>query len=88
MLAIKKSIYISKSLLKETSAINSNFSAVVEEALIEYIHQYKVKKALKSFGSWTNRTESSVEIVNNLRRDDDRDLTVLNNKKNHNKENK
>lgn len=81
MSAVKKSIYVSKSLLKETQAINSNFSAVVEEALIEFIHQHKVKKALRSFGSWGERNENSVEIVNNLRHKDDRDFTELNNKK-------
>lgn len=76
MSAVKKSVYISEDLLKQTDAINSNFSAIVEEALIEYIHQHKVQKALKSFGRWANRSESSVEIVNNLRREDDRDYLL------------
>ncbi len=75
--AVKKSIYISENLLKETGAINSNFSAVVEEALIEYIHHHKVKKALNSFGGWTNRTGNSIEIVNDLRRTDDRPYSDL-----------
>lgn len=76
MSAVKKSIYITEDLLKEADAINSNFSAVVEEALIEYIHQYKVQKALNSFGHWAERTESSVDIVNHLRREDDRDFSI------------
>jgi len=70
--AVKKSVYISEELLKEANAVNSNFSAVVEMALVDYIHKQRVQKALKSFGCWADRAESSVDIVNNLRREDDR----------------
>ncbi len=80
MAAVKKSIYISEELLKEADAISSNFSAVVEMALMDYIHQCKVQKARQSFGKWAVRTESSVDIVNTLRREDDRNFTDVDNK--------
>src|SRR5476651_2009958 len=72
MSAVKKTISIDEKIAEEASALNSNFSAVVEAALILYLHQYRVQKALESFGGWEERKESSVDIVNDLRREDDR----------------
>jgi hypothetical protein len=81
MSAVKKSISIAENLVKEANAINSNFSLVVEAALVQYIQQYKTKKALESFGGWEARDESSTDIVNNLRRNDNRNPSEKNSKK-------
>ena len=75
MTAIKKSISITENLVKEANTINPNFSLVVEAALIEYIHQHKMKKAIQSFGQWEPGNQSSVDIVNDLRRYDNRDFS-------------
>jgi post-segregation antitoxin (ccd killing protein) len=72
MSAIKKTVSIDKNIAEEASALNSNFSAVVEAALVEYIHHHRVQKATHSFGKWEERKESSVDIVNDLRREDSR----------------
>lgn len=74
MSAIKKTVSIDKNIAEEASALNSNFSAVVEAALVEYIHHHRVQKAMHSFGKWEERKESSVDIVNDLRREDSRQL--------------
>ncbi len=73
MTAIKKTISIDEQLAKDAMGIESNFSAVVETALIEYIQQYRIKKAINSFGKWSDRKESSADIVKDLRRQDDRE---------------
>lgn len=73
MTAVKKTISINEDILKEASTINPNFSSVVEMALIEYLHHYRIHKAAESFGKWKNRKESSVDFVNNLRKKDNRD---------------
>lgn len=78
MSAIKKTISINENVAKEASAISPNFSAVVEAALIEYIHHHRVNKALQSFGGWGKRQESSGDIVNELRREDDREYVRRN----------
>lgn len=72
MSAIKKTISISSEVAKEATAINSNFSAVVEAALVEYLHHYRLKKAAESFGQWEKREESSINLVNQLRQEDKR----------------
>lgn len=72
MSAIKKTVSIDENIAKEASAINPNFSAVVEAALVEYLHHHRVQKALQSFGKWEERNDSSVDIVNDLRREDKR----------------
>lgn len=72
MSTVKKTVSISEELVKEATAISPNFSAVVETALVEYIHQYRLKKAIESFGKWQERKDSSVAIVNELRREDSR----------------
>ena len=72
MSAVKKTVSIPEKLVKEASSITSNFSSVVEAALIAYLHHYRVQKAIKSFGKWQDRKDSSINIVNELRREDNR----------------
>jgi hypothetical protein len=72
MSAIKKTVSIDENIVKEAAAIASNFSSVVEAALVEYIQHHRVKKALQSFGTWGVRKETSADMVSELRRQDDR----------------
>jgi hypothetical protein len=74
MSILKKTISIDENIAKEASAISSNFSAVVEAALIEYIQHYRAEKAIQSFGKWVEREESSAKLVAELRSQDDRDF--------------
>jgi len=69
---IKKSVTLSKEVWEEARKLSSNFSRLVEEALREYIKQKKIDKAKKAFGAWKNRARESVEIVNEMRRDERR----------------
>ncbi|CAN5236475.1 hypothetical protein BH10PSE19_BH10PSE19_06490 [soil metagenome] len=69
MSSVKKTISISKELVEQANALSNNFSAVVETALVEYIHHMQIKKAKESFGQWENRKEDSIELVNQLRED-------------------
>lgn len=71
MSSIKKTVSIDEKIAKEANALNSNFSAVVEAALVQYLHHYRIQKALQSFGKWEERKESSIDIVNDLRREND-----------------
>lgn len=73
MTAIKKTISIDEDVAKEASALNSNFSAIVEAALIEYIHQQRIQKAVNSFGKWAEREENSADFIAKLRSQDDRE---------------
>lgn len=73
MSAIKKTISINEDIAKEAAALNPNFSSVVEAALIEYIQHHRVKMAINSFGKWSDREESSAEMVAKLRSRDDRE---------------
>lgn len=76
MTAVKKTISIDENVAKEASIINSNFSAVVEAALIEYIHHYRFQKAVNSFGKWGEREENSADFISNLRSQDDREYVT------------
>jgi hypothetical protein len=78
MSTIKKTISIDEKIVNEATAIAPNFSAVVETALIEYIQHRRTAKAIQSFGKWGERKESSSEIVNDLRRQDDREYVKRN----------
>jgi post-segregation antitoxin (ccd killing protein) len=69
----KTSITVPDDLLKEAKAASSNFSALVTEALQEYLRRRNVRKAMASFGSWKDRDEPSVEIVNRMRSQEGRD---------------
>lgn len=74
MSTVKKTISIDKSVAAEAGTFAKNFSSVVETALIEYIQHHRAKKAIQTFGKWSQRDESSVDIVNDLRRQDDREF--------------
>jgi len=78
MSAIKKTISIDEDVAKEAILLNSNFSAVVEAALIKYIHQHRIEKAIQSFGGWGHCEESSIDVVRNLRSTDDREYITRN----------
>ena len=67
---VKKSITLSREVWEEARKLSSNFSRLVEEALRYYIRQRKIEKAKKVFGAWKDRTKSSVEIVNEMRKDE------------------
>ncbi len=69
----KTSITIPDDLLKEAKTISRNFSALVAEALREFIRQQKIEKAMESFGSWKDREGASVDMVNKLRKEEGRD---------------
>lgn len=70
---VKTSITLPDDLLQEAKAMSKNVSSFITEALREHIRQLKVQKAMESFGSWKDREETSVEIVNDLRKEGDRD---------------
>ncbi|OGT43465.1 MAG: hypothetical protein A3F42_08160 [Gammaproteobacteria bacterium RIFCSPHIGHO2_12_FULL_37_34] len=72
MRAVKKTVSIPEELVKEARLITSNFSAIVEVALVAYLHHYRVQKATESFGKWKERKNSSVDLVNKLRQEDKR----------------
>ncbi|HEY6874341.1 MAG TPA: type II toxin-antitoxin system CcdA family antitoxin [Geobacteraceae bacterium] len=69
----KTSVTLPDDLLKEAKTISKNVSALVADALREYIRQRKIEKAMASFGSWRDREGSSVELVNELRSEEGRD---------------
>lgn len=69
MSLVKTSISIPEDVLQQAKEASDNFSALVTQALKEYLRKMTVKKAIDSFGSWEEREESSVEIVNKIRAD-------------------
>ncbi len=69
---MKTSVTIPDEIFRQAKAISDNFSQVVSDALREYIRQGKVRKAKKSFGSWNARDGKSVDIVNELRKEEGR----------------
>jgi post-segregation antitoxin (ccd killing protein) len=68
----KTSVTIPDDIFEEAKEFSDNFSALVTEAIKDYIRKKKVEKALKSFGQWSNRDKDSVTIVNDLRSEDKR----------------
>jgi post-segregation antitoxin (ccd killing protein) len=70
---VKTSITLPDDLLQEARAMTKNVSSLITEALREHIRQRKVQKAMESFGSWQGRENDSVDIVNSLRKEGDRD---------------
>ena len=64
---VKTSITIPEDVLSEAKEASDNFSALVTQALKEHLRKRAVKKAIDSFGSWEEREESSVDIVNEIR---------------------
>ena len=73
MSLIKTSITIPEELLNEVKKISSNFSALVTDAVKEYIRSQKVKKAISSFGKWEDREKDSIHMVNEMRIEGSRD---------------
>ncbi|MDO8444945.1 MAG: type II toxin-antitoxin system CcdA family antitoxin [Deltaproteobacteria bacterium] len=69
MSLVKTSISIPEDVLQQAKEVSENFSALVTQALKEYLRKKAVKKAIDSFGAWEEREESSVEIVNKIRAD-------------------
>ena len=68
----KASVTIPDDIFEEAKEFSDNFSALVTEAIKDYIRKKKVEKALKSFGQWSDRDKDSVAIVNDLRSEDKR----------------
>ncbi len=73
MSVVKTSITVPEDIYKKIRGISDNFSAVVTEALKEYIKHRKIQKAVSSFGSWGKRDKDSVEMVNEMRKEEGRD---------------
>ena len=68
----KKSITISQDLYEATKNISDNFSSVVAAAIEEYLKKNCIEKANLSFGSWEKRKKESIDIVNELRQEKNR----------------
>lgn len=69
----KTSITLPDDLLQEAKATSNNVSALIADALREYLRQLKVQKATESFGSWKGREGDSIDTVNTLRKEEGRD---------------
>ena len=70
---VKTSITIPDDLLSEAKELSKNVSALVTEALRDYLRRLKAEKAMESFGSWEVREESSIDLVNRMRSEEGRD---------------
>ncbi len=75
---VKTSITIPDEIFKQVKEMSENFSQTVAEALKEYLQKKKVQKAKGSFGSWGRRDKDSVNIVNELRKDGERNYADRN----------
>ena len=71
-MSVKTSVNIPDDIFNEVKKLSDNFSAVVAEALKEYLRRKKVEKAMSSFGKWEQRDKSSVKIVKDMRKEDKR----------------
>ena len=71
-MSVKTSINIPEDIFNEAKKLSDNFSSVVAEALKEYLRKKNVEKAMSSFGKWENRDKSSVDMVNDMRKEDKR----------------
>ncbi|OHE56186.1 MAG: hypothetical protein A2Z47_14565 [Thermodesulfovibrio sp. RBG_19FT_COMBO_42_12] len=71
-MSVKTSINIPDDIFDEAKKLSDNFSAVVAEALKEYLRRKKVEKAAASFGKWSKRDKSSAEIVSDMRKEESR----------------
>jgi hypothetical protein len=70
---VKTSITLPDDLLQEAKTMSKNVSSFITEALREYIRQRKVQKAMESFGTWHGREGESLDVVNDLRKEGERD---------------
>ena len=68
----KTSVTIPDDLLREAKKLSPNFSALVTEAIEDYMRKKKVEKALSSFGKWGERDKDSIDLVNEMRSEDGR----------------
>jgi len=71
-MSVKTSVNIPDDIFTEAKKLSDNFSSVVAEALKEYLRRKKVEKAMSSFGKWEQQDKRSVDIVNDMRKDDKR----------------
>jgi len=71
-MSVKTCINVPDDIFNEAKKLSDNFSSLVTEALREYMRKKKIQKALSSFGKWEEREESSVDIVNKMRKEDKR----------------
>ena len=71
-MSVKTSINIPDDIFNEAKKISGNFSSVVAEALREYLRRKKIEKAQASFGKWGKRDKESVDIINEMRKEDKR----------------
>ena len=69
----KTSITLPDDLLQEAKAISKNVSSLIADALREYLHQRKAQKAMESFGNWDGRDGESIDTVNSMRKEGERD---------------
>lgn len=74
----KKSITIPQDLYEATKNISDNFSSVVAVAIEEYLKKSCIEKANLSFGSWEKREKESIDIVNELREEKNRNYAENN----------
>ena len=72
MSLIKTSITIPEEVFRGVKKVSKNFSAAATEALLDYLRKERVRKAEASFGTWEKRSKKSVEIVNEMRREESR----------------
>ncbi len=70
---VKTSISIPDDLLQEAKSMSKNVSGFIVDALREHIRQRKIQKAMESFGSWKGRDCESIDMVNDLRKEGERD---------------
>lgn len=69
---IKTTVSIPEDIFREAKKTTDNFSLLVSNALKEFLRKKRVKKAVSSFGKWQKRDRDSVEIVNELRKEETR----------------
>lgn len=69
---VKTSISLPEDVLAEARKQSDNFSSLVADALREYLRKRNVEKATGSFGAWKDRKGKSVDMVNELRKDEGR----------------
>jgi len=67
---VKTSITFPEDLLEQAKELSDNLSALVTEALRNYIRGKNLEKAEVAFGSWEERGGDSVDIVDALRKEE------------------
>ena len=68
-MSVKTCVNIPDDIYDEAKKLSDNFSSVVAEALREHLRRKKIEKAMASFGKWEERGESSVDMVNEMRKE-------------------